>query len=292
MRRRCRDRVALSVSRAVVLYVARPVLRTETMRDRRRLMLLGTLVGALLLASCGAVAPLPPPVILLIGALMVASLGGLAAGCRGNRGAVDKNADDAGDAGDPGGDAGDARSDPYPGCGLGSRPLSAQAPPGWFRCCLGTEVRLCPPVPPNVACNYGLGQTFCSDGLTCGLTRDNPCGAPDGGVDAAAADAAADASADGTIAGDATVPADATSSDAFPGCGEGSRPLGAEVPSGWFRCCLGTEVRLCPSTPPTVACNYGLGQTFCSDGVTCGFTGNNPCGTDAGVDTGAAETGP
>jgi hypothetical protein len=272
-----------SVPRAGVLYVARPVQRTGTMRDRRRLMLLGTLVGGLLLASCGAAAPpLPPTVILLIGALTVAGLGGLAAGCRGDRGAAGRNMDDGGDAGDPGGDAGDAGSDSFPGCGLGTRPLSAEAPSGWFRCCLGTEVRLCPPVPPNVACNYGLGQTICSDGVTCGFTWNNPCGTADAGADGTAEDAAADA----TIStGDAGVGTDA-SRDVFGGCGSRRRALDAYEP-GWTQCCVGSTTMLCEIPPPGTECNYGA-ATFCPGG-TCIPSFGAACG-DAGSD--AAETGP
>lgn len=45
-----------------------------------------------------------------------------------------------------------------------SMPVSSAAP-GWPRCCLRGETRLCPPPIPILACNYGQA-TFCDDG-TC-----------------------------------------------------------------------------------------------------------------------------
>jgi hypothetical protein len=88
-------------------------------------------------------------------------------------------------------------------------------------------------------------------------------------------------------------------SDAFQGCYEGTRPLAAEVPTGWYPCCIDREVMLCPTEPPGTSCNYNRDQTFCPDGVTCGPTNQDPCNAaqpDAATggigDAGLAETGP
>lgn len=191
-------------------------------------------------------------------------------------------------------------------CNEGSLPPGTVGTDGWARCCVAKQVRVCPPPPPTVACNYGLGETFCPDGLTCGPTWADPCGtgrmdastdtaSTDGtSTDDASTDAAADAGTDGLAdastdaAADTAPPRDSATDanpDAFLGCGAGSRPADGGMPEGWTRCCIAKETRWCPPQPPNVACNYGMAR-FCSDGITCDSSPQASC--DAAVQ-GSAE---
>lgn len=150
-----------------------------------------------------------------------------------------------------------------------SQPYAEGAGPGWTRCCLRGETRLCPTAP-TVSCNYGLGTTFNPDG-TCGWAFG------DAAVDAASdastpADAAADAPSDATVADaspEVTSMDGATSCSVscyLPGsCFDSSLPFSGEIPAGWARCCLGGQARLCLSTG-NLACNFGL-ATWCADGT-------------------------
>jgi hypothetical protein len=286
--------------------LARAVQPVFFMKDPRRRdpAPLVWLMGSCLLLAGGAAcasggAPLGQVVTLLLGVLATAGLSSLmVSGCRGQRAPIsgDSGTDTATATPDAGGDT--SSSDAAPSsyvCGADSLPPDA-AGAGWIRCCVGGQIRACPPPPPTVACNFGWNETYCEDGLTCGLTWMNPCdigkvdaGSPDSTSDSAPdtgalPDAATDAAADMSPASDGAT--DLTT-DVFVRCGEGSRPADGGMPAdGWLRCCMDRQIRWCPPQPPTIACNYGQGQTFCADGVTCGWQTENPCGV---VDGGSAE---
>lgn len=274
------------------------------MKAPRRLasfvLILGTcvlLAGGAACASGGAA--FSQLVALFVGALAVAGMGSFVAGCR------DKGAQIGRDSGTDSGGEGDAGFPPFL-CGQGARLPGSPGTEAWVRCCISGQIRACPPPPPTVACNFGYMETYCPDGITCGQTWNDPCGtgnldagpsdsgAPDAGRDAELTDTtptpdgAQDLAPDAAAPVDTALPADAAA-DAFPGCGMGSRPIDGGAPDGWLRCCMGTEVRWCPPQPPNVACNYGQGQTFCADGVTCGWQTMNPCGL---ADGGAPEVMP
>jgi hypothetical protein len=154
-----------------------------------------------------------------------------------------------------------------------SQPPTVDAGSGWSPCCLRQQTRLCPPTP-QVACNYGRGTTFNADG-TCGPWSDASVTDVGTGMNLDAADAAdasidqmPDVTNDGNhdVASDLPTLAVCLSDSGF----DMSLPPDADAGAGWSRCCLRKQTRLCPPTPPLVACNYGFLTTFNPDG-TCGF---------------------